>query len=352
MAQVTVGVNRGAIRLTIVTSAVLTAALGTTPAMADQASSPWTDYPLPTPVSGPCATTVTPSGTDWFVEWTTSRIGRITPDGKLSEFSVPRTGPRATLPNMLPTDIPCAITQGGDGNLYFTNGVANQLGAVNPSTGQITLYTAPDSIGNLVPFNDIAAGNDDAIWFTETTGNAIGRFDLRTHTFSSYEIPTPASTPVGITQGPDGAIWFTETAANKIGRLDQATGQITEYPLPTAAALPFVMRAVTGGRYVWFTETGAGTLGRIDSQTGTVTDVPLPVGSAPIAVCKGSDGNLYYNAPALGEIGKVDPVTLTVTQIPVPEAVSEPIELGCGADASVWVMLHANNSVARYAISG
>lgn len=344
-------VNRGPIRAGIVVSGVLTAALGATPAMAGQ-TSPWTDYPLPTPLSGPCATTVTPQGTDWFVEWSASKIGRVTKSGQLSEFAIPHTGPQATLPNTLPTDIPCSITQGGDGNLYFTNGVANQIGAVNPSTGHISLYTAPDSIGNLVPFNDIAAGDDDAIWFTETTGNAIGRFDLKTHAFSSYPIPTPASTPVGIMQGPDGAIWFTETAANKIGRLDQATGKITEYPLPTPAALPFVMRAVTGNRYVWFTETGAGALGRIDTRTGAVSEVPLPAGSAPVAVCRGSDGALYYNAPALDEIGRVDPDTFAVSQIPIPEAASEPIELGCGADGSVWVMLHANNSVARYAISG
>lgn len=345
----TVAANRAACRLGIVVGGILTVAVGSTPALAGQAS-PWTIYPLPTPVSGPCATTVTPGGTDWFVEWATSRIGRVTPDGKLSEFPIPQAGPQVTLPSTLPTDIPCSITQGGDGNLYFTNGIANQIGTVDPSTGRITLYTAPDTAGNLVPFNDIAAGDDGAIWFTETTGNAIGRFDLKTHAFSSYEIPTPASTPVGIVQGPDGAIWFAESAANKIGRLDAATGQITEYPLPTPAAVPFVMRAVTGGRYVWFTETGAGALGRVDTETGAVAEVPLPAGSAPIALCEGSDGDIYYNSPARNVLGRVSPGTFSVTEIPVPEAASEPIELGCGADGSVWAMLHAGNSVARYAI--
>lgn len=320
--------------------------------MAAPAGSPWTDYPLPTPLSGPCATTVTPQGTDWFVEWATSRIGRITKRGQLSEFAIPGSATPAAPASASPTDVPCSITRGGDGNIYFTNGVANQIGAVDPSSGRVTLYTAPDALGNAVPFNDIAAGDDDAIWFTETSGNAIGRFDLRTHAFSTYEIPTPASTPVGIDQGPDGAIWFTESVGNKIGRLDEATGQITEYPLPTPAAVPFVMRAVTQNRYLWFTETGADALGRIDTRTGAVTQVPLPTGSAPIAVCEGSDGDLYYNAPALNVLGKVDPDTFAVSQIPVPEAASEPIELGCGADASVWVMLHLRNSVARYSIGG
>ena len=336
-------------RFVMVTSVVVTVGLGVPP-WAGAQTSPFAVYNLPTPESGPCADTVTSSGTAWFVEWRTSEIGRITADGQLTQFPIPRASDPSTIADNLPTTSPCSITQGSDGNIYFTNGIANQIGAVDPSTGQITLYDAPDPAGNLEPYNDIAAGNDDAIWFTETTGNAIGRFDLKTHAFSSYPIPTPDSDPVGIVQGPDGGIWFTEFDANKIGRVDEATGQITEYPLPSPASGPFVMRAVTGGRYVWFTETSVGRLGRIDTETGSVTEVPLPAGSAPIALCLGSDGDIYYNSPALNEIGKVSPDTFSVTEIPVPVPGSEPIELNCGADASVWVMLHQANSVARYSI--
>jgi len=37
--------------------------------------------------------------------------------------------------------------------------------------------------------------------------------------FSEFPIPTAASNPRGITAGPDGALWFTESSGNKIGRL-------------------------------------------------------------------------------------------------------------------------------------
>jgi hypothetical protein len=35
---------------------------------------------------------------------------------------------------------------------------------------------------------------------------------------TEFQIPTPASLPTGITTGPDDALWFTESGANKIGR--------------------------------------------------------------------------------------------------------------------------------------
>jgi virginiamycin B lyase len=64
----------------------------------------------------------------------------------------------------------------------------------------------------------ITAGFDGNLWFTEYTGNKIGRI-TPSGTITEFTIPTPSSTPLGIVSGPDGAIWFAETATNKIGRL-------------------------------------------------------------------------------------------------------------------------------------
>jgi len=75
------------------------------------------------------------------------------------------------------------------------------------------------------------------MWFTEAEGNNIG--SVTTSGFIvEYPIPTPNSTPSGITAGPDGAIWFNESAssANQIVRMTTA-GQFTiriRCPVPTA----------------------------------------------------------------------------------------------------------------------
>ncbi|MGZ4693556.1 MAG: virginiamycin B lyase family protein, partial [Acidimicrobiales bacterium] len=64
----------------------------------------------------------------------------------------------------------------------------------------------------------ITAGPDRALWFTNTTGNSIGRIDPTTHAITNYTDPI-IDGPVGITAGPDRALWFTNTNGSSIGRI-------------------------------------------------------------------------------------------------------------------------------------
>ena len=63
----------------------------------------------------------------------------------------------------------------------------------------------------------MTAGPDGALWFTEWTGNKLGRITTA-GLITEYNLPTPLSFPWSITVGPDGALWFTEYRNDKIGR--------------------------------------------------------------------------------------------------------------------------------------
>ena len=65
-----------------------------------------------------------------------------------------------------------------------------------------------------------------------TIGNNIGRIT----TGGDHRVlrPKPAPVLIGITAGPDGDLWFTEYSGNKIGRITTA-GVITEYPIQRPA---------------------------------------------------------------------------------------------------------------------
>ena len=52
-------------------------------------------------------------------------------------------------------------------------------------------------------------GPSGALWFTEASGNRIGRITT-SGTITEYPIPTASSYPEGIAPGPDSALWFTE----------------------------------------------------------------------------------------------------------------------------------------------
>ncbi len=82
----------------------------------------------------------------------------------------------------------------------------------------------------------IAAGPDGNLWFTEHSANQIGRITTA-GVITEFPIPTASSGPYGIAAGPDGNLWFAEPGANQIGRITTA-GVVTEFPIPTASSDP------------------------------------------------------------------------------------------------------------------
>src|SRR5215831_11532661 len=68
---------------------------------------------------------------------------------------------------------PNDITKGPDGALWFIEGGAgiNKIGRIDPSTGTVTEFTIPTPDSG--PMN-ITTGPDGALWFTEFNMNKIG----------------------------------------------------------------------------------------------------------------------------------------------------------------------------------
>ena len=179
-----------------------------------QAPPPIAEFPIPTANSYPYGITAGPDGNIWFSEFNASKIGRITPDGKITEFDLPR-------PNSGPGD----ITAGADGNMWFLelNGQmdgrkvdGNRVGRITMD-GRITEFQIPGATGS--PTN-IAVGPDRNIWFTK--GNNVGRV---TPDGTITEVPLPPKVAgTGLTAGSDrqppqrlsNRLWVAASGANRI----------------------------------------------------------------------------------------------------------------------------------------
>src|SRR6266702_311573 len=74
---------------------------------------------------------------------------------------------------------PEGITAGPDGNLWFTEFDGNKIGRISPD-GSITEFRLPTDCGSVVYCEPsaITAGPDGNLWFTEVDGNKIGRITL------------------------------------------------------------------------------------------------------------------------------------------------------------------------------
>src|SRR5882672_6968588 len=101
-----------------------------------------------------------PDGNLWFTEHDAHKIGKVTPMGEITEFSIPSG------------NSPGRIATGADGNLWFTEaGSANSIGRITP-LGQVSEYPVPSKASD--PY-DIVAGTDGNLWFTELSSNKVGR---------------------------------------------------------------------------------------------------------------------------------------------------------------------------------
>ncbi len=162
------------------------------------------EYAIPTPGSKPFGIAAGPDGNLWFTEQATNRIGRIAPDGSfLPEIPLPFEG-----------SSPLAIANGGDGGMWVAGSFGGGLLRIDASTLDVQVKAS-----GLAEPTGVAAGPDDAIWWTERRGQAIGRFDLRDGTWASFADPAQAG-PFWIAAGPDGNVWFTGTDGATVGRVE------------------------------------------------------------------------------------------------------------------------------------
>ncbi len=213
-------------------------------------------------------------------------------------------------PNVGPQD----VAAGADGNLWFTEGSANQIGRVTPA-GAVTVFPLPLSSAP----HGITAGPDGSLWFTESLTNKIGRITTA-GVITEFPIPTPSSGPHDITAGPDGNLWFTESFSNKIGRITTA-GVVTEFSVPTAGSEPGGIATGSDGN-LWFTEStatgiGAAKIARI-TPSGSITEFPTPTaGSAPVDIAAGADGNIWFTEQSVNKIGRMALVPLPPTVVSV-----------------------------------
>lgn len=272
-----------------------------------------------------------PDGALWFTQFTGNKIGRITVNGTITEFTVPT-----------PSSLPLGITAGPDGALWFieSDNATSKVGRITTS-GVFTEFALPTQTEPA----GIAAGSDNALWFTEILTNKIGRITLA-GSISHFSVPTPNSFLQFIAAGPDGNLWFTEcaNAANRIGRITTA-GTITEFVVPTANSCPNGITAGPDGA-VWFTENNSGKIGRI-TTAGTITDYAGTPGSNPEQIKAGLDGALWFAERTTNKIGRITTAGVIALEFGIPTPASGPAGIAVGPDGAIWFTEANGNKIGK-----
>jgi hypothetical protein len=123
---------------------------------------------------------------------------------------------------------------------------------------------------------------NNAVWFTEQSGHAIGKIDVSTKTITTM-VGDGLGGPTSITKGPDGLLYFVETLNRSIGRFDPASPPAsvsTHFLTPTSGAFssgapPTGITAGPDGN-IWFTENSPKVEGQAPSRIHAVGRLVLP----------------------------------------------------------------------------
>lgn len=270
-----------------------------------------TEFALPVnPTSGsiPCSANIAgivvgPDGNIWFTEPATRKIGKMTPEGVITEYATPST-------NTCPLD----IIVGSDGNLWYAAGrlsttdgtVPGIIGRVT-TQGVITEYSmGTHPIGSTsfggVNYNGgrraLALGSDGNIWFpamASTTSAAWRAGRITPNGTISYFSTT--TQPQGFAAGPDGNLWYV-ASTTRIGKLT-TTGVNSEYTV-TCCTGTEIFTGPDGN--LW--SPSGGSIVRISTAGTVLSSYSAPSNNSSGALA--ADGTVWLNGIASGKLGNID----------------------------------------------
>jgi streptogramin lyase len=292
--------------------------------------------------SAPTDITVGADGNLWFTESSNNALGRITPDGGVTEFP---------LTALQTSNGPAGITSGPGGLLYFTEGNVGRIGRIDPLAGSDDAILASLTQSAALPsgagaaLNGITEGPDDNLWFTEPGSGNMGNVTPDLATLQEFPTPTSASHPAGIAVGPDSALWFTDAVNDTIGRITTAGSVTNVFPLQTSRAPEGITTGPDGD--LWFAEFTGNQIGRI-TPAGTLTEFTLPnPNSGPQAITAGPDGDLWFTEQTAARVGLITTDGVVTEYSTGITAGSGPQGIVTGPDGNVWFTETDGNQIGR-----
>jgi RHS repeat-associated protein len=285
------------------------------------------EYSVPAE-SRPWGITQGPDGNLWFTDYATGKVAKITTQGSVTEYALPAGSG------------PAGIAQGPDGNLWVAEDAIGKIAKIT-TQGTISEYALPSKEARPV---NITPGPDGNLWVTEAGASKIAKITT-SGAVTEYTLPA-GSEPNVIAVGPDGNLWYTDYATSKIGKIT-TSGTITEYSLPAGSKLYGITAGPDGN--LWFAAVGTSKIGKI-TTAGAVSEYSLPAESAPEGITEGPDGNLWFTETGTSKIGRIT-TSGQVSEYSLP-AGSVPRHITQGPDGNLWYAEDGTSKIGKITTGG
>lgn len=306
--------------------ALSTAAIAAAPAAAAPAVAG--EFAIPNGVGSNNDIVQGPDGNMWVTTDIVNGVARITPDGVVTQFTLPNTS--------------FGIESGPDGNLWVSTAIGViKVPPANPAG--FTTYTAGLAAGG----RGIVTGPDGKLWVAGT--NQLVSFSPADPEGTDDSTTIAGLDPRGMSVGSDGLLWIADNSGRVISATAAATPTVTPYDIQIAAAggAQDVAGGGPSGQVAYAAPTtDPQTVGRI-TPGGTPLKTELTA-SDPFGVVFAPDGAYWVARSQTNDLLRLTPDGQTTTLSGfAPSGGVGPRKIATGPNNTLWVTLDTPDKVAK-----
>lgn len=300
-------------------------------------------FPVTTSAAGLGRIRTAPDGTMWFTMRDKNKVGRITPQGRITEYTLPDT---TTGTNEGTYDL--AIAPNGTIWVVYDFG-RRVLSFTVDAAGNATLV-AHSSLGSSPYGEQVAIGPGQIPWITmDFDREGLARVVDGQAVWLQNAPPCDGA----IAWGRDSAMWC--QSGDSLIRSNSNASAGTTYPLPDSLADPYSLAAGPNGsvwfaRYdtpTWFTSPDEGDVGWIDHRTGRTRIFNTGDRTAPFSLTRGPDNKMWFTS--IGRDHAIGHVDARGRGALVKVGNYEPEYLTFSKAGDVWFTDTKNNSIVQIA---
>lgn len=167
-----------------------------------------------------------------------------------------------------------------DGNIWFSDIANNAVGYLDPDTGEIGIYPAPQIEGrapNGAMYGLVMSADREQLWFSQLAIGVFGSFNIRTRSFEASEVLAENAGPRRLAISDEDVLYVPLYGSGQLVEYDaRSKRRIGIYDLPDRASAPYAVTWDPVRKVVWIPTSNGDVLYRFDPRDKSFAALPMP----------------------------------------------------------------------------